>query len=152
VPSEAQAYLADWLEGRLDRRGRPRKAEKRWSGNALVFLLMEMDALFERYKASDPEAIEPIDELAYKYNLNPDTLDVYLKQARKLMEIPDAALALDVNEKRQRLQLKGAADPLTSALELVAAERGLPLGHTRGSYDRGKRYIRKHVEDSPEFK
>ena len=77
---------------------------------------------------------------------------MYLKQARKLMEIPDAALALEVNEERQRLQAQRAADPLHSALELTASKRGLSLGFTKRRYERGKRYVLKHIEDAPEFK
>ena len=154
VPPEAQVYLADLLEGCLDRRGRPRESKKKWSGASLLWLIMSMDDLVEHYETS--RANKPVQsalsDLGTKYNLDPDSLNVYLKEARKLMEISDAALALEVNDERHRLQSQGAADPLNSALELTASKMGLPLGFTRRRYERGKRYVRKHVEDAPEFK
>jgi hypothetical protein len=154
VPPQAQSYIADLLDGRLDRRGRPKKTKRKWSDIDLLFLLMETDDLVERYKAagSDKSVQSALNDLASKYKLDPDTLNVYLKQAQKLLEIPDAALALDVDGNRQRLKLEGVADPLNSALELTAKRRGLSIGFTRRRYERGKRYVRKHCEDSPEFK
>jgi hypothetical protein len=153
VPPQVQAYLADLLEGRLDRRGRPRKSKKKWSGASLLWLIMSMDDLVEHYESRANKPVQSaLSDLGTKYNLDPDSLNVYLKDARKLMEISDAALALEVNDGRERLQSQGAADPLNSALELTASKMGLPLGFIRRRYERGKRYVRKHVEDAPEFK
>ena len=82
---------------------------------------------YETSRANKPVQ-SALSDLGTKYNLDPDSLNVYLKDARKLMEISDAALALEVNDERQRLQSQGAADPLNSALELTASKMGLPLG------------------------
>jgi hypothetical protein len=154
VPPQAQSYIADLLEGRLKRRGRPKGSQKKRSDNDLLLLLIEMDDLVERYKeaGSNKRVQSAREALASEYDLEPDSLEVYLKQARKLTQIPDAALALNVDEERQRLKLEGVADPLNSALELVARKWGLSIGITRGRYERGKRWVRKHCEDSPEFK
>ena len=115
---------------------------------------MEADDLVQRYKAARRQkpVQRALDDLATKYKLGFESLPLYLKQARKLMEIPDAALALNVDEQRQRFKLQGVADPLNSALALTARQTRLSIGITRGRYERGKRWVRKHCEDSPEFK
>ena len=162
VPLEAQVYAADLLEGRIDRRGRPKSGDKKWPDIKLSLLQMQMDELVFSYKAEmksaprrgarDNRVVQRAQQdLAKKYKLEPDTLQRYLRQAAKLMELPDVGLALEVNEERERLGKEGAADPLHGALERIASKRKLPLASIRGCYERGKRWVRKHVEDSPEF-
>ena len=68
------------------------------------------------------------------------------------MQIHDAALALNVNEERQRLERERAEDPLSAALELTANKIKVPLWSVKARYERGRRWFLKNVEDSPEFK
>jgi len=163
VPPEAQAYLADLLEGRIDRRGQRRNKRRKWSEIQLMMLQMQMDELVHSYMlemksgrrrgALDRKVVQRAQQdLAAQHHLEPESIQLYLRQAAELMQIQDAALALNVNEERQRLERKGAADPLSAALELTATKTTLPLWSVKARYERGKRWIRENVEDSPEFK
>jgi hypothetical protein len=124
---------------------------------------MQMDGLVDRYtaemesgrrrEARDRKVVQRAQEhLADEYKLDPDTLGRYLRRAAKLMQIPDAGLAIKVNEERERQEREGAANPLNSALALYASKRKLPLWSVRGRYERGKRWVLRNVEDTPDFK
>jgi hypothetical protein len=163
VPPEAQAYIANLLEGRIDRRGRPKANNKEWRDTKLSMLQRQMDELVDFHTAEKKSARRKgapnakvvqraLDDLANEFDLETDTLKLYLRQAAKLTEISDAALAIEVNEDRERLEQEGAANPLNSALELYERKREIPLWSVKARYARGKRWLRRHVEDSPEFK
>jgi len=163
VPPEAQAYLADLLEGRIDRRGQRRNKRRKWSETELMVLQMQMDEFVHRYTldmksgrrrgARDRKVVQRAQEhLAAQHHLEPETIQLYLRQAAELMQIQDAALALNVNEERHRLERERAEDPLSAALELTANKIKVPLWSVKARYERGRRWILKNVEDSPEFK
>jgi hypothetical protein len=163
VPPEAQAYLANLLEGRIDRRGQRRNKRRKWSETELMLLQMQMDEFVYRHTldmksdrrrgARDRKVVQRAQEdLVAQHHLEPETIQLYLRQAAELMQIQDAALALNSNEERQRLEGERAADPLSSALELAATKSRLPLWSVKARYERGKRWILANVEDGPEFK
>jgi hypothetical protein len=106
-----------------------------------------------RWSRGSPKAAQEADErLGSRHKLEPETIKRYAEKATRREAMANAGLALRIHEDHEALARKGVADPLGVACERVAERLGVSASVIHRWYDRGKAYIKRHVDDPPEFK
>jgi hypothetical protein len=157
VPPEAQVVLAEMVEtARALARGRPPSPKRKGKDKYNIredLLLQERDLIAKlREEGVSKPAQQADEQLGSKHELEPETVERQANIAARHLALADAGFALRIHNYREVLARDGVDDAVTVALHSAAAEFGVALGVVQRWYDRGKTYLKRHVDDPPVFK